>query len=164
MTRASDLGKAISTDLTYAQNDVKAGKDPSAHIAKALRYAEELAGLPADKPTTTTTSNSGTSGTPSTASGLTNYAAAQVDAGFVFQASLGNTVGADTNPAPGAAKALGFNGAVGDSTTSKYGVFKNGELTETLDAPPDAGWDFTFGLAAGFNNDDPYTGPGAARP
>jgi hypothetical protein len=163
MTRASDLAKAISTDLTYAQNDVKAGKDPSAHIAKALRYAEELAALPAE--TTTTKNSAPTTTLDNTAkpSGLTNYAAAEVDAGFVFQVSLGNTTGADTNPAPGAAKALGFSGVVGEGADG-YGVFKDGELTETVDAPPDAGWDFTFGLAAGFNNDDPYTGPGAVRP
>ncbi len=98
--------------------------------------------------------------------GLTNWGAAQIDAGFVFQASRGNTVGADTNPAPGAAKALGFSGVVADSASGLYGTFVDGVLTETGGNPGAGPGGFTmrFGLAAGINPDDPYTGPGAVRP
>ena len=159
MSRTSDLTMAISQDIKYALGLVKAGKDPTFWLDRASGYAFELVGAnPAAAPTVPTATSD-----PAPAAALTNYAAAEVDAGFVFQASLGNTTGADTNPAPGAAKALGFNG-VAAAEPGGYGVFKNGELTETLDAPPAAGWDFAFGLAAGINNDDPYTGPGAVRP
>ena len=96
--------------------------------------------------------------------GLTNWGAAQIDAGFVFQASRGNTVGADTNPAPGAAKALGFSGVVADSASGLYGTFVDGVLTETGPNPGATGFTTRFGLAAGVNPDGMYTGPGAARP
>jgi hypothetical protein len=98
-------------------------------------------------------------------SGLTNWSAAQIDAGFVAQASIGNLGGADTNPAPGAAKALGFSGVVGDG--SLYFTFVDGGLTATSGINPGAGpGGFTtpFGLAPGIHPDDPYTGPGAERP
>ena len=93
-------------------------------------------------------------------SGLTNWAAAQIDAGWVFQASQGNTVGAENNPCPGAAKALGFSGVMGTSTGTgfAYGIFKGGELIETVTNAPDAGWGFAFGLA-GFDNDAEYVKP-----
>jgi len=42
MSRTTDLQAAIAKNLQYALNDVKAGKDPSAHIAKAAEYAAEL--------------------------------------------------------------------------------------------------------------------------
>ena len=100
---------------------------------------------------------------PASTGGLTNWGAAQIDAGFVLQASLGNYGGADTNPAPGAAKALGFTGVVGEAGVG-YAIFKAGDLSEIIAEPPATGWPFAFGLAAGFNSDDPYTGPGAVRP
>jgi hypothetical protein len=153
---------AISQDIKYALGLVKAGKDPTFWLDRASGYAFELVGAAAAPPATTTTS--AVPVTTTAAPTMTQYTAAELDAGFVFQASLGNTTGADTNPAPGAAKEFGFSGVAADSATSKYGVFRDGALTETLDAPPAAGWDFAFGLAAGFNNDDPYTGPGAVRP
>ena len=98
---------------------------------------------------------------PVTPTGMSNWAAAQLDAGFVFLTSQGDNPGADTNPAPGAAAALGFTGVVAGNG---YGVFKNGVLVETVPAPPAGGWPFAFGLAPGFLMDAPYTGPGAVRP
>ena len=100
---------------------------------------------------------------PASPGGLTNWGAAQLDAGFVLQESLGNYVGADTNPAPGAAKALGFNGVVGTGNT--YATFKGGELVDTSATNPgEHGFNFAFGLAAGIDPDGSYTGPGALRP
>jgi hypothetical protein len=153
MTRASDLEASIAKNKTYAANYVRAGKDPAKYNAKIAAESAELAAL-ASKPA---------AAAPARSSGLTQWSAASVDAGFVFEAAHGNTVGADTNPAPGAAKALGFSGVAGDATLG-YGIFRDGVLTETIATPPPTGWGFAFGLAAGFNNDDPYTGPGAARP
>jgi hypothetical protein len=101
---------------------------------------------------------------PASSSGLTNWGAAQADAGFVLRASLGDLVGADTNPAPGAAKALGFSGVVGEGEL--YGTFVNGVLTTTGPNPgagPD-GFMTPFSLAAGIDRAAPYTGPGAVRP
>ena len=140
MPTAAALEKAIATNERYAANYRKAGKDPAKYVAKIAALRAELAAL-APKPTAPT-------------SGLTNWSAAQIDAGFVFQASLGNTVGADTNPVPGAAKALGFSGVVGSG--ADYGVFKNGGLVETTTTVPAAGWGFAFGLAPGFDSDAPY--------
>ena len=101
--------------------------------------------------------------------GLTNWAAAQVDAGFVLRASQGDLVGADTNPAPGAAKALGFSGVIGEGTgnTVMYGTFVAGALTDTSATNPGAGtggFSTPFSLAQGIDKDAPYTGPGAVRP
>ena len=141
MATAASLGKAIATNERYAANYRKAGKDPAKYVAKIAALRAELAAL-APKPTVSAPS-----------SGLTNWAAAQIDAGFVFQASLGNLGGADTNPVPGAAKSLGFSGVVGSG--ADYGVFKNGDLVETTTTVPAAGWGFAFGLA-GFDNDAPY--------
>lgn len=159
MTRATDLEQSIATNKTYAANYTRAGKDPAVYNAKIAAESAELAALGAASSAVAAKAQAA-----SAPSGLTRYAAAQVDAGFVFQASLGNTTGADTNPAPGAAAALGFSGVVGDSATGSYGVFKGGVLTETVSTPPPAGWGFAFGLATPFANDAPYTGPGAVRP
>jgi len=148
MATVAVLKNAIAANERYAANYVKAGKNPAKYLAKIAALKAELAALSAPK--------------AAAPSGLTNWAAAQVDAGFVFQASLGNTTGADTNPAPGAAKTLGFTGVVGSGNL--YGIFRNGALVNTVGEPPAMGWGFAFGLAAGFNNDDPYTGPGAVRP
>jgi hypothetical protein len=153
MTRASDLEASIAKNKTYAANYVRAGKDPAKYEAKIAAETAELAALKAAPVAAPARAPA--------ASGLTNYSAAEVDAGFVFQASLGNTTGADTNPAPGAAKAMGFSGVVGSG--NQYGIFRDGALTETTSAVPSTGWGFAFGLT-GFNNDDSYTGPGAARP
>ena len=92
-------------------------------------------------------------------SGLTNLTAAETDAGWVFQASLGNLVGAGNNPAPGAAKAFGYSGVSGDSASLQYGVFRNGELVETTRDIPSTGWGFPFGVAEGIDPDAPYIRP-----
>ena len=88
--------------------------------------------------------------------GMTNDAAARFDAAAVFQLSLGNADDMKNNPHPGAAKALGYSGVMGDSATKKYGVFKNGELVETTTTVPDAGWGFPFGYAEGIDPEAPF--------
>jgi hypothetical protein len=151
MATVTDLEKAIATNERYAANYRKAGKSPAKYLAKIATLKAELAALSAPK------------AAPKAASGLPNCDAAELDAGFVFQASLGNVGGADTNPAPGAAKALGWSGVVGDGIRG-YGVFRDGVLTGTVSVVPPNGWPFTFGVAAGIDPNAPYTGPGAARP
>ena len=157
MATAAALQKAIATNEKYAVNYRKAGKDPSKYIAKITALKAELAQVSASK----------TEAVPAT-SGLTNYTAAQSDAVWVLRAASGNTVGADTNPAPGAAKTMGFSGVMSDDSTGSwvYGVFENGVLTGTSATNPGAGpAGFTpFGLASGIDKDAPYTGPGALRP
>jgi hypothetical protein len=149
----TDVQKArLRTDLATLAADIKAAL--TASIAA---------------PTTTTNAAPVTTGNPNLGpvpSGLTNYSAAELDAGFVFQASLGNTTGADTNPAPGAAAALGFCGVVGtsDGPGPIYGIFKDGKLVGSERVPPVDGWGIAFGLAPGFNNDGPYAVSGAVRP
>ena len=101
--------------------------------------------------------------------GLTNWGAAQIDAGFVLNEAIGNLVGADTNPAPDAARILGFSGVVGTSTDNGtvYGTFTNGVLSafgpKNPGDSPD-GYTVPFSLAAGIDNDAQYTGPGTVRP
>jgi hypothetical protein len=164
--------------MTALENVARMWGYIDAYVALANPTAKQKAALKLDLKTldadiaelgATTSAAPVTTGNPNVgpaASGLTNYTAAELDAGFVFQASLGNTVGADTNPAPGAAKALGFSGVVSNSqgVDTSYGIFKNGALVETTNVVPPTGWGFVFGLAAGINANDPYTGPGAVRP
>ena len=144
-----------SMNTAYSKGDMKA-------VAKWARELAELA-QPAQVPLPAALV---AAALPASGNQGTNWEAAQIDAGFVFQASLGNLVGADTNPVPGAAKALKFSGVVGDSQTGLYGTFLDGALTATGANPGDGPNGFTtpFSLAAGIDKDAPYTGPGAVRP
>jgi hypothetical protein len=158
MATVAALQKAIATNERYAANYRKAGKNPAKYVAKIAALKAELAAAAPAKAAAAPAS-----------SGLTNWAAAQIDAGFVLRASLGDTIGADTNPAPGAAKALGFSGVVGTGTGAAtiYGTFTNGALASSGPTNPgDSPTGFTtpFSLAPGVNQDAPYSGPGAARP
>lgn len=174
------IGGGTTTTKIALENIAKTIKNVDVYLAIAKPTAKQKAALKTDLATldadiaalgatTTTSAAPVTTGNPNLGpvpSGLTNYRAAELDAGFVLQDSLGNTSGDATNPAPGAAKELGFSGVTSNSqgVDTSYGVFKGGALVETTNVVPPTGWGFAFGLAAGFNNDDPYTGPGAVRP
>jgi len=96
--------------------------------------------------------------------GLTNWSAASVDAGFVVRASLGaDEAELRTNPVPGAAKALGFCGVVGTGTGPDilYATFVDGVMGEASPINPGDGPDgytVRFGLAAGVDPDALYVG------
>ena len=133
------------------------------NASQTASLVTDLKTLAADLKSLSVVASTGTGSSYAPTPGLTNWAAAQLDAGFVFKASLGDTSGADTNPAPGAAKALGFSGVVGQGEL--YGTFVNGVLTATGPNPigPN-GYTTPFGLGASFDKDAPYTGSGAVRP
>jgi hypothetical protein len=141
-----------------------AAKNIQAEV-KWLRYlADATTSLAAllDPPTPAEEAEIAVTEPGSTPSGLTNLGAAKIDAGFVLRASLGaDQAELDTNPVPGAAKALGFSGVMASGTypDTVYGTFVDGVLIETSAVNPGAGPDgFTtpFGLASGINPDALY--------
>jgi hypothetical protein len=168
----------VSNWLAVASKKPLTAKQQAALVTDLKTLAADLAALPkvtlagvAPAPATLAAAP-GLRAAPTAAPptpGLTNWAAAQLDAGWVLEAALGNLVGADTNPAPGAAKALGFNGVIGTGTASGqiYATFTDGVLGVYGPVNPGAGpggFKTLFGLAPGIDKDAPYTGPGAVRP
>jgi hypothetical protein len=137
-------------------------------LKAVAKWAREIAALADPAPVPAQVAVTGGVAVPAPVAaprGLTNWGAAQIDAGFVLRASQGDLVGADTNPAPGAAKALGFSGVIGEGTL--YATFIDGALRDTSATNPGAGpggYTTPFSLAAGIDKDAPYTGPGAVRP
>jgi hypothetical protein len=137
MTRATDLQAAIVKDLQYALNDVKAGKDPSAYIAKTAGYAKELAGLAAAPPVpvlvpVTAPVASGTPVDPAVASATpyTGKIVGGVEGTSVIDACVVDAsaiVNGNASAYPGAALDLGWSGVIGENS-DEYVVFKFGKI------------------------------------
>ena len=135
MTRATDLQAAIVKDLQYSLNDVKAGKDPSAYIAKTAVYAKELAGLAAAPPVLVPVTAPVASGTPvdpavASATPYTGKIVGGVEGTSVIDACVVDAsavVNGNPSAYPGAALDLGWSGVIGENS-DEYVVFKFGEI------------------------------------
>jgi hypothetical protein len=124
-------------DLQYALNDVKAGKDPSAYIAKAAAYAKELDDLVAAPPVPVLVPVAApvAGGTPidpavAAATPYTGKIVGGVEGTSVIDACVVDAsaiVNGNASAYPGAALDLGWSGVIGKNS-DEYVVFKYGEI------------------------------------